>query len=91
MSADGFQVDGSTDHGGKCLILDLAVRKIELCVAQIADAWCEAEAGQVHEGEDVIREARRVGVVLFDSQVGFMVKQTVENIGGVAYSDVDDL
>ena len=45
----------------------------------------------MHEGEDVIREACGVGIVLFDPPVGFMVKQTVEDIGGVAYSDVDDL
>ena len=68
-----------------------AVRKVELCVAQIADARCEAEAEQVHEGEDVIGEAGGIGVVLLDPQVRLMVEQAVEHIGGIAYTDVDDL
>ena len=90
MSADSFEVDCSADHGGQRLVLDLAGRKVELCVAQIADTRSEAEAQQMHEGEDVISEARRIGVVLFDPQIRFMVKQAVEDIGGVAYPDVDD-
>lgn len=45
----------------------------------------------MHECEDVIGEARGVGVMFFDSQVGLMVKQAVEDIRGVAYPDVDDL
>src|SRR5260364_415389 len=36
---------------------------------------CAAKGGaqQVHQREDVISEACRVGVVLFDTQVGFVV------------------
>lgn len=45
----------------------------------------------MHEGEDVIGEARRIGVVLLDPQIRLMVKQTVEDIGGVPHPDVDDL
>ena len=42
---------------------------------RVADARREAEAQEVHQGEDVIGEARRVGVVLLDPQVGFVVQQ----------------
>ncbi len=91
VGADGFQVNGSADQRGECLVFDLSVRKVELGVAQIANAWSEAKAEQVHEGEDVIGEARGIGVVLLDPQFGFMVQQTIENIGGIAYPDVDDL
>ncbi len=38
-------------------------------------------AQEVHQGEDVIGEARRVGVVLLDPQVGFVVQQAVEHVG----------
>ena len=58
---------------------------------QVADARREAEAQQVHQGEDVVGEAGRVGVVLLDPQVGLVVEQPVEHVGGVAHRDVDDL
>ena len=39
----------------------------------------------------MIGEARRVGVVLLDAQIGFVVQQTIEHIGRVAHADVDHL
>ena len=42
-------------------------------------------------GEDVVREAGGVGLMLLDPQVGFMVQQPVEDIGGVAHANVDEL
>jgi cellobiose-specific phosphotransferase system component IIB len=66
------------------------LRKVQLGVAQIADAWSEAEAEQMHESKDVVGEARGVGAVLLDPQIGFMVKQSVKDVGGVAHTDVDD-
>ena len=35
-------------------------------------------------GKDVIGEAGRVGVVLLDPQVGLVVQQAVEHIGGIS-------
>ena len=84
VSADSFQVDCSTNHRHKRWVFDLAVRQIEPCVAQVADARREAKTEQMHEGEDVIGEARGVGVMLFNSQVGLMVKQAVEDVRGVS-------
>ena len=45
----------------------------------------------MHKGEDVIGEARGIRVVLLDPQIRFMVQQPVEDIGGVSYTNVDDL
>ena len=45
----------------------------------------------MHEGKDMIGEARRVGVVLLDAQVGLVVQQAVEHVGRVAHADVHDL
>ncbi len=39
----------------------------------------------------MIGEARRVGVVLLDAQVGLVVQQAVEHVGRVAHADVHDL
>ena len=39
----------------------------------------------------MIGEARRVGVVLLDAQVGFVVQQAVEHVGRIAHADVHDL
>ncbi len=43
------------------------------------------------QGEDVIGEARRVGVMLLDPQVGLVVQQAVEHVGRIAHADVHDL
>jgi hypothetical protein len=45
----------------------------------------------VHEGEDVIGEARGIRVVFLDPQIRFMMQQSVEDVGGVPYTDIDDL
>ncbi len=54
---------------------------------------CAARSGspEVHQGEDVIGEARRVGVMLLDPQVGLVVQQAVEHVGRIAHADVHDL
>ncbi len=45
----------------------------------------------MHKGENVVGKAGRIGGMLFDPQVGFIVQQLVEHESGVAHSDVDDL
>ena len=50
---------------------------VEALVGQVADARREAEAQQVHQGEHMVGEAGRVGVVLLDPQVGLVVEQAV--------------
>ncbi len=39
----------------------------------------------------MIGEARRVGVMLLDPQVGLVVQQAVEHVGRIAHADVHDL
>ncbi len=80
MGADVLDVERAADHRQR-VIGGIALRDVELGVAQVADARREAEAQEVHQGEDVIGEARRVGVVLLDPQVGFVVQQAVEHVG----------
>ena len=91
MGTDMLDVERAADHGLQRVIGSLALRDVELGVAQIADARREAKAQQVHQREDVIGEARRISVVLLDAQVGFVVQQAVEHVGRVAHTDVDDL
>ena len=45
----------------------------------------------MHQGEDVIGEARGIRVVLLDPQSPTRGEQPVEDVGGVAHADVDDL
>ena len=40
------------------------------------------------EAEDVIREAGRIGVMLLDADVRFVVKKSVQDVGGVDVSGV---
>jgi hypothetical protein len=63
----------------------------EALVSQIADARGEAEAQRGHQGNDVIGEAGRIGIVLLDPQVGLVVQQTVQDVCSVAHRGADDL
>ena len=91
MGADVLDVERAADHRLERVIGGIALRDVELGVAQVADARREAEAQEVHQGEDVIGEARRVGVMLLDPQVGLVVQQAVEHVGRIAHADVHDL
>nr|QIQ10641.1 hypothetical protein HKOLGJPJ_00042 [uncultured bacterium] len=91
MGADMFDVERATDHRLECVIDGVAFRDVELSVAQVADARRETEAQQVHQPEDVIGEARCIGVVLLNAQVGFVVQQAIEHVGRVTHADIDHL
>ena len=91
VGADVFDVERAADPRFQCLVGGIALWNVELGVAQVTDARREAEAQQVHQREDVIGEARRVGVVLLDAQVGFVVQQAVEHVGRVAHADIHHL
>jgi hypothetical protein len=91
MGADVLDVERATDHRLERVIGGIALGDVELGVAQVVDARREAETEQVHQGKDMIGEARRVGVVFLDAQVGFVVQQAIEHVGRVAHADVDHL
>lgn len=84
MGADVLDVQGAADQRPQRRVGLHALRHVQLGFAEVADARRETEAQQVHQGEDVIGEAGRVGVVLLDPQVGLVVQQAVEHIGGIA-------
>ncbi len=92
MGADVLDVERAADHGFQRVIGGVALRDVELGVAR--GRGCAARSGsprEVHQGEDVIGEARRVGVMLLDPQVGLVVQQAVEHVGRIAHADVHDL
>ena len=92
MGADSLDVQPVVaDHRFERVVGGFALRDVEFGVAQVTDARREAEAKQVHQRKNVIGEACRVGVVLLDAQIGFVVQQTVEHVGRVAHADVHDL
>ena len=79
-----LDVQGATDQRAQRRVGLHALRHVQFGFAEVADAWREAEAQQVHQGEDVIGETGRVGVVLLDPQVGLVIQQAVEHIGGIS-------
>lgn len=72
-------------------MIALLPRHIEPLVGQVTNTRCEAEAQKMAEGEDVVGETARIGVVLLDPQIGLMVEQAVENMCCVAGIRGDDL
>lgn len=44
----------------------------------------QMEAERIRQGEDVIADAAAIGVVGRDAQVGFVVEQPVDDMGGLA-------
>ena len=42
------------------------------------------------QGEDVIGESAGVGVVLFDAEIGFMIKQPIKDMGRVPHRGADE-
>jgi hypothetical protein len=71
-----FEVDGASDKRLKRRIVLGFFGGVQPPVGEIANAGRKTEAQQVTEAKHVVGEAGRVGVVFFDSQVRFMVKQT---------------
>jgi hypothetical protein len=65
-------------------VVALLARHINPLVGEIADAGRKAKAQQMTERKDMVDEAGGIGVMLFDPQVGFVVKQAVENMRGIA-------
>ena len=64
---------------------------VEPCFSENAQPRREAKAQKMHESEDVIGEAGRVGVMLLDAQIRLVVKQAIEHIGSMPDADVDRL
>ena len=71
-------------------MLSVAV-DIQALVGQVADARRKVEAEQMHEREDVIGEPSRVSVVFLNAQIGLVVQEAIEDVGGVAYRGINDL
>ena len=69
----------------------VAVGIIVAFVGQITDARGELESKWVKQCKDVVGEAGRIGVVLLDSELGFVVEEPVEHMSGVAHIGVDHL
>ncbi len=90
MGADVLDVERAADHGFQRVIGGVALRDVELGVAGSRMRGAKRKP-EVHQGEDVIGEARRVGVMLLDPQVGLVVQQAVEHVGRIAHADVHDL
>jgi hypothetical protein len=66
---------------------------VQASIRQVPNPWREAEAQQVRQCKHMIRKTRRVGVMLFDPKIGFMVQQSIEHVcrvanGGIYYQSV---
>jgi len=88
VSADVLNVQRAADHWAQRRVVLYALRDIQFGFAQVADARGKTKAQQMHQGEDMIGEASRVGVVLLDPQIRLVIQQTIEHIGRIPHSDI---
>jgi hypothetical protein len=91
MGADVLHVDAAADQSGERRVGLGVAMDIQALVGQITDAGRKAKAQQVHQAEHMVGEPGRVGVVLLDAQVRFVVQQAIQDMGGVAHCGIDDL
>jgi hypothetical protein len=84
LRSDQLQIELAADQRSERWMIALLARHIQPLIGEIADAGCEAESQQMAECKDVIREARRIGVVPLDPKVRFMVEQAIENMRRIA-------
>ena len=63
----------------------------EALVGDVADAWGELEAAEIEQAEDEVGVAGGVGRVFFDGdvEVGFVVEDCIEDVGGFAFGGLD--
>jgi len=66
-------------------------RHVEALVGQVTNSGSETKSEQVAKGKYVISEARRVGIVFLDSQIGFVIKQAIKNMRRIAHRCINDL
>jgi hypothetical protein len=57
---------------------------IEAALGQVGDARGKVETGEIGQGEVVIADTAAIGVMGEDAQVGLMIEQAVDDIGGLA-------
>jgi hypothetical protein len=57
---------------------------VKASLRQIGDAWRKIEAEQMRQSEGVIADAAAIGVVGRDTQIGLVVEQAVDDIGGLS-------
>ncbi len=90
MSADECGVDAPADQRLQCRVIVGLAGNVEALIGEASDAWGEPVAEEMGEGEDVVGETGSVGSVLLDPEVGFVVEQSVENMGTVSDGGGDD-
>src|SRR5712691_12574378 len=81
MIAYDAKIDGTRHQRSELGRHRHARQYIESLFLQVADARRKAEAQQPAHGEDVIREAAGVGVVLVNDEATLVTEQSVEDIG----------
>ena len=92
MGANSLDVQPvAADHRLEHVVTGFALGNKQLGVAQVADTRREAKAQHVHQTEDVIGEACRVGVVFFDAQVGLVIQKPIEHVSRIAHADINHL
>ena len=79
MGADVLDVQPvAADHRFQRVVGGIALRDVEFWCRPVTECAAEAAAQQVHQRKNVVGEPCRVGVVLLDPQIRFVIQQAVE-------------
>lgn len=90
MAGDLVVVDDSTDERWERRIAGGFLHGIETRITKGANAWGKPEPKQMAQGEDGISESGRVGIMLFEAGIGFMVTQPVKDRGSISHDRADE-
>jgi hypothetical protein len=91
MRPDVLDVDAATDEAGKRRVLLGVTGAVKAFVCEVANARRETQTQQVHQRRHVAGKAGCIRIMFLNAQVGFVIQQAVQDVGGVTYRRVNDL
>ena len=84
-------VDACAENGLECGIVSGLLDRIELEFVEPTNARCKPKSEQMTKRKDVVGESFGIGGVLVNVELGIVVQQAIEHVGGFANTSRDDL
>ena len=67
------------------------LKDVEPLVVELTNAGGKAKTEQMTQGKHVVSVAQGIGIVLLNRQVGLVIQQAIQGIGGLTDGGANDL